>query len=152
MGKQQIAVDIEIDRREIRKREKILNSHSAMWCKLSNIGEAHRHKDRIWECKQTKSENLANMYMLAKDHKADLAWRKVVSGCDSDTLGLSNSVSEGLEAVCNSVDEPYEVFSSEDMLACVVDCNKRLEKIREEKIRNAEPLGDKEDLVIYFPT
>ena len=92
MGKAQIAGDIEIDRREIRRREKILNSHSAMWCKFSNMGEAHGHKDRIWESKQTKSENMANMYMLAKDHKTELAWRKVVSGCDSDTLGLSNSV------------------------------------------------------------
>ena len=61
MGKQQIAGDIEIDRREIRRREKILNSHSAMWCKFSNMGEAHGHKDRIWESKRTKSDNLANM-------------------------------------------------------------------------------------------
>ena len=87
--------------------------------------------------------------MLAKDHKVDMAWMKVVSGCDSDTLGLSNSVSEQLEAVCNSLDEPYEVISSEDMLACVVDCNKRLEKIRSEKTRNGEALDDQEELIIF---
>ena len=39
MGKAQIAGDIEIDRREIRRREKILNSHSAMWCKFSKMGQ-----------------------------------------------------------------------------------------------------------------
>ena len=120
-----------------------------MWCKFSNMGEDHGHKDRIWESKHTRSDNLANIYMLAKDHKVDMAWMKVVSGCDSDTLGLSNSVSEQLEAVCNSLDEPYGVISSEDMLACVVDCNKRLEKIRSEKTRNGEALDDQEELIIF---
>ena len=112
VGEKQIEGDIEVDRREIMRREQILNSHSAMWCKFSNMGEAHGHKDRIWESKRTKSENLANMYLLAKDHKAEMGWRKVVTGCDSDTLGLSNSVSELLEAVCNSLDAPYEEISS----------------------------------------
>jgi hypothetical protein len=148
IGKLQIQGDIEIDRKEIRRIEKVLNSHSAMWCKFNNMGEAHNHKDRIWESKQTKSENLANMYLTVKDHKESLAWRKVVSGCDSDTLGLSNSVSELLEAVCNSLEEPYEVISSEDMLACVVDCNRRLETIRREKLQAGEALGDQEKLVM----
>ena len=60
-----------------------------MWCKFSNMGESHNHKDRIWESKQTRSKNLASMYMMLKDHKDELVWRKVVTGCDSDTLGLS---------------------------------------------------------------
>ena len=117
---------------------------------LSHVvqNQQHGHKDRIWDSKQTKSENLANMYLLAKDHKAELGWRKVVSGCDSDTLGLSNSVSELLEAVCNSLDEPYEVVSSEDMLACVVECNTKIEKIRKEKMEKGEPLGDQEELIL----
>ena len=80
VGEKQIEGDIEVDRREIMRREQILNSHSAMWCKFSNMGEAHGHKDRIWESKRTKSENLANMYLLAKDHKAEMGWRKVVTG------------------------------------------------------------------------
>ena len=80
IGENQIKDDIEVCRKEIKRREKILNSHSAMWCKFSNMGESHGHKDRIWDSKQTKSENLANMYLLAKDHKAELGWRKVVSG------------------------------------------------------------------------
>ena len=139
---------MEISRKEIRRREQILNSHSAMWCKFSNMGEDHGHKDRIWESKQTRSENLANMYILAKDHEVEIGWRKVVSGCDSDTLGLSNSVSEILEAVCNSLDEPYEEVSSEDMLACVVDCNQKIDKIRRDKQEKGEEMGDHEELVI----
>ena len=55
MGRKQIEGDIEIDRKEIRRREKIINSHSAMRCKFSNMGESHNHKDRIWESKQTRS-------------------------------------------------------------------------------------------------
>ena len=35
------------------------------------------------------------------------------------------------------------------MLACVVDCNKRLMNIRDEKVKKGEPLGDKEELVIF---
>ena len=130
VGEKQIEGDVEVSRKEIKRREQILNSHSAMWCKFSNMGESHGHKDRIWESKQTRSENLANMYLLAKDHKVEMGWRKVVSGYDSDTLGLSNSAYELLEAVCNSLDAPYEVISPEDMLACVVDCNQKVAMIR----------------------
>ena len=80
VGEKQIEGEIEVDRREIMRREQILNSHSAMWYKFSNMREAHGQKDRIWESKRTKSENLANMYLLAKDHKAEMGWRKVVTG------------------------------------------------------------------------
>ena len=72
VGEKLIEGDMEISRKEIRRREQILNSHSAMWCKFSNMGEDHGHKDRILESKQTKSENLANMYIPAKDHKVEM--------------------------------------------------------------------------------
>ena len=63
VGENQIKDDKEVSRKEIRRREQILSSHSAMWCKLSNMGEAHGHQGRIWDSKQTKSKNLANMYL-----------------------------------------------------------------------------------------
>jgi hypothetical protein len=130
MGKKEIKEDIEIDRKEIRKREKVLNSHTAMWCKFTNIGETHGQKDRVWESKTTTSENLASMHLLLKDHKEKLATRKFGSGCDSDTLGLSNTVSEFLEAVCNSLEEPYEVISSEDIIIIIyLQFRVRLNKI-----------------------
>ena len=72
-----------------------------------------------------------------------------MTGCDSDTLGLSNSVSELLEAGCNSLDCPYKVISSEDMLACVVEGNQKLERIRKEKIEKGEQLGDEEEAVMF---
>ena len=34
------------------------------------------------------------------------------------------------------------------MLATVVDCNRKLEKIRKEKIEKGEPLGDDEELIL----
>ena len=52
----------------------------------------------------------------------------VVSGCKSNTLGLSNILSDMVESVCHSMEEPFEVISSEDMLARIVGFNKEVEK------------------------
>ena len=68
--------------------------------------------------------------------------RPVVTGCTSNTRGLSNSVSDVLESVANSEPDPYEVISSEDMLARSKVFNKKMQKKvetwqgkRKEKIR-----------------
>ena len=56
-------------------------------------GAAHGHKDRIMTSKVTHSENRADMVLLYKDHKAEaMKTRPVVTGCSSNTAGLSNSV------------------------------------------------------------
>ena len=73
---------------------------------------------------------------MYKDHKAEGGYRPVVSGCNSDTLGLSNTLSEIIEAVCMAVEQPYEVVSSEDMLARVEKCNEEIEKIMSQKDEN----------------
>ena len=52
--------------------------------------------------------------------------RPVVGGCNSDTLGLSNTLSEVVESVANAVVDPFEVVSSEDLLSRVAGCNDRL--------------------------
>ena len=51
----------------------------------------------------------------------------MVGGCNSDTLGLSNLLSEVVESVANAVNNPFEVISSEDLLSRVAGCNKELE-------------------------
>merc|ERR1712105_451297 len=98
MGQAQIKNDKEINRQEICEREKILNGHSKMWCKMLSIGENFNHQDRVMESKTTRSNNLASMYLLLKDHKEKLGERVVVSGCNYNTRGLSNMVSEFLES------------------------------------------------------
>jgi hypothetical protein len=60
------------------------------------------------------SEQLADMYIMYKDHKKS---RPVVKGCNSNTRGMSNCVSDLLESVNKANKSPYEVISGEDMLA-----------------------------------
>ena len=65
---------------------------------------------------------------MYKDHKVEGGYRPVVSGCSSNTLGLSNTLSEIVESICMAVESPYEVISGEDMLSRVSKCNERLKK------------------------
>ena len=73
---------------------------------------------------------------MYKDHKAEGGYRPVVSGCNSDTLGLSNTLSEIVESVCMSVEQPYEVISSEDILLRIEQCNDKIENIMKLKDDN----------------
>ena len=63
------------------------------------------------------------MYLLYKDHKAERASRPVVTGCNSNTRGMSNCVSDLLESVNKANQDPYEVVSGEDMLAQIENYN-----------------------------
>ena len=74
------------------------------------------------------SETAAPHYYMFKDHKKEESWRPVVSGCNSNTLGLSNLLSEVIESICTAVEEPYEVISSEDMLYRIEKLNMELRK------------------------
>ena len=58
----------------------------------------------------THSETSALMYYMYKDHKAEPWWRPVVSGCNSNTVGISTLLSDIVESVCNAIEEPYEVI------------------------------------------
>ena len=69
----------------------------------------------------------------------------MVGGCNSDTLGLSNTLSEIVEAVAMGVSEPYEVVSSEDMLSRIYDCNEKLLEMKNEK---TEDWDWTEDLIL----
>lgn len=81
--------------------------------------------------KTSISNNEADMYCLYKDHKVEPSKsRPVVTGCSSNTLGLSNSVPDVLESVANSETKPYEVISSEDMLAATKRFNEKYEERR----------------------
>ena len=100
---------------------------------MLNTGINHDHMDRIISSKQSTSENLASMYFMFKDHKSEGGFRPVVSGCNSDSLGLSNTLSEVVESVCMATQNPYEVISSEDLLSRIHETNKKISKITREK-------------------
>ena len=120
-----------------------------MWCKMTNAGENFDHQDRVINSKITNSNNLSSLYFLIKDHKNTLAARPVVTGCSGNSLGLSNSVSELLESVANSVVNAYEVISSEDLLAKIRECNKKVMKKIEEKMKRGEEIDWERELVVF---
>ena len=77
-----------------KKIEEKINNHTRMLTKVFNIGESHKHLKRVQETVITHSETSAPMYYLFKDHKSEPGWRPVVSGCNSNTVGISNIVSD----------------------------------------------------------
>ena len=130
IGLSKIEKDRKLTRTEIKKNEEKINSHTRMILKIVNAGEMHGHHKRIRDSKITHSETSAPMYFMYKDHKKEGGWRPVVSGCNSNTLGLSNLLSDMVESVCGSVRDPYEVISSEDMLSRIESFN---DHVKEEK-------------------
>ena len=63
------------------------------------LEEACKQRDRIIDSKVVSSEQLADMYLMYKDHKEGRASRPVVTACNSNTRGMSNNVSDLLESV-----------------------------------------------------
>ena len=112
--------------------ETVLNCHRRAWCKKWRSGKNHGHTARIMTSKTTKSNNVAIIWVALKDHKSGDKSRGIVTGCTSNSKGLSNGVSDVLEAVANNEKDAYEVCSSEDMLSRVHEANKK-NMIRREK-------------------
>ena len=134
LGRDMIKEDKRIKREELRITEKRINEHTKMWTKIINAGEAHGHNSRIKNSKMIESEIAASRYFMYKDHKSKGGYRPVVSGCCSNTLGLSGILSDMVESLCMAVDDPFEVISSEDLLARISEFNRDItEKIKEDK-------------------
>ena len=95
------SMDRPLSRVEVKKIEKRLNDHSRMICKILNAGEDHGHHSRITNSKLMNSEVTASKYFMHKDHKKEGGYRPVVSGCTSNTLGLSNLLSDIVESLCH---------------------------------------------------
>ena len=136
MGRVHTSKDRVVEREELIKIEKILNSHCVAWGKMWQSGDNHEHRSRIINSKKTASENTADLYLLLKDHKEGEKTRPVVTGCTSNTLGMSNYTASIIEAVAASEEKPFEAISSEDMLAKTKDCNRRMADRREERERS----------------
>ena len=69
---------------------------------------------------------------MYKDHKEGKKTRPVITGCNSNSMGFFNSVTDLLESVNKANQDPYEVISSEDMLANTEKFNEKARKIMEE--------------------
>ena len=136
LGLEKCKQDRKIDRESVRNIERRINDQSRFWTRILNSGLNHDHMDRIMKSKLCSSENPAPKYFMYKDHKVEGGYRPVVGGCNSDTLGLSNTLSEVVEAVAMGVNNPYEVVSSEDMLSRIYNCNEEIKKLKEEKGAN----------------
>ena len=108
----------------------------------------------------TRSQNLAALRLLLKDHKKELKTRQVVSGNESNTVGLSNIMSDLVESLTNVIADPCEVISSEDLLSKIHDCNWALEKRRKDVESRGEVWSESEkdlyivgsDVVALFPS
>ena len=108
----------------------------------------------------TRSQNLASLRLLLKDHKRELKTRQVVSGCDSNTVGLFNIMSDLTESLANGVSNPHEVIGSEDLLSKIHDCNKDLLRRRKDREQRGGDLDENElelyilwsDVVALFPS
>ena len=127
--------DKKISREEMKSREKTLNEHTEMWVRMTRAGENHGHESRVRKSRTSNSKNTASLYYMYKDHKREIKFRDVASGSTSNTLGLSNVISELIEAVAGSARENYEVISSEDMIANIEKVNN---KKREEGSNSTE--------------
>ena len=104
MGRTKKTEDRKMDRVDIKKIEEKINDNTRMLTKVFNIGESHKHLKLVQESVIMHSETLALMYYLYKDHKKEPGWRPVVSGCKSNTVGISNILSDIVEYICSSVD------------------------------------------------
>ena len=144
MGHEHTKKDEKIDRKMIIEKEKQLNGHVFFWSKIWGSGEDHNHRDRIIDSKVVSSEQLADMYIMYKDHKAGRASRPVVTGCNSNTRGMSNCVSDLLESVNKANQDPYETISGEDMQAQIEKYNiKAAEIVKEGRDKLCKKIGCK---------
>ena len=132
MGMMHTNKDKKIGWKEIEEMEKQINGHSIAWVKMYNTGESHGHKDRVMDSKVSRSRNLSTMYLAVKDHKKEPGLsRPIVTGCSGNTRALSNSVSNLLESMANTIENVFERISSEDMLHSVKLSNEIISKMKD---------------------
>ena len=134
LGEEHVSKDRVIERSEILEREKVLNQHSVSWLKMWRTGQDHGHEDRIRQSKISNSENRAELYLSYKDHKKVAGkTRPIATGCTSDSLALSNSVSSLVESLANAEEEKHEVISTEDLLYNVKEHDGKIVELRKMK-------------------
>ena len=137
MGQEHTKNDRKLNRQEIIEMAETVNGHTRAWYQIWNSGQAHVHTSRIMESKTAHSENIADLYLMFKDHKPGKKTRPTATGHSSNSLGLSNAIAEVLEAVANFQTRRYNTISSEDMLARIREYNKSIITARQEWYKKA---------------
>ena len=112
MGNKHASKDKIVYRREILEIEKNINGHTYAWTKMWDTGGEHGQQGRVLDAKVSHSENLSTMYVVYKDHKKEPGEsRPIVTGCSGNTWALSNSVSNFLESIADSITNHFECIS-----------------------------------------
>ena len=127
MGRVHTGGDSEVTRQELQDMEEYINGHTRAWAQIWQSGVDHNHQGRIIASKVQHSENIADLYLMFKDHKMGNKTRPTATGHTSNTLGMSNAVAEVMEAVSCSETRRYNTISSEDMLANMYRYNREVE-------------------------
>ena len=140
MGEVHTSKDQEVNMDTVKEKAADHDSHVSTWIKILSIGSNNKHSHRFRES-YMGGDTPCPLTVLAKDHKnrnADetMKTRPVVSGCSSYNRGLSEILSELLEAVLKDIKGGVTVISSDDLLS-------RLHKLN-------SVIKEKE-LVIYDP-
>ena len=153
MGAVHTSKDTEVGDETVRKIQRLYNGHTSMWLKMANVGENWDHEDRLRESCLQNTNNVPPMYLLAKDHKIREpgqlpATRPVVSGCSGMQLSLSNLLSDHLESLANSRQNPIEVISTEDMLSRINSYNENVSEANQ----NIEKVLVGADCIQLFPS
>ena len=87
-----------------------------MAIKILNVGESHKHESRHRKTFIVNSMNIAELYLLWKDHKNTPASRPVACANNGFNVQFSNLISPLLEFVADNMARNFEVKSTENSL------------------------------------
>ena len=153
-GLEHTSKDLEVKDEQIHKVQKSVNDHCEWLNMIFKIGENWNHSERISHSMTDRSEAVAPLYLLIKDHKG---WketdskpppsRPVCSGNGGTNKHLSEIVSYVLEPLSHAA-KGSEIDSTGELLEKVEKLNKRLmknegTKVEEMSTKKTEKTGGK---------
>ena len=139
--------DEEVDLEFVKQTQRILNGHTAMWIKITNMGADWKHQDRHRETHINNSSSVCPMYLLLKDHKVynpddgPPPTRPVCGSVTGMNVHFSNIISDLLEALASAREDTAESISSEDFLSKFDRFNKKVD----EGMETNDGLGSESD-------
>ena len=115
-GEVHTSKDREVTMEQAEEVAKKLRGHTSSWLKILNVGEGHKHENRHRKTFIVNSVNIAELYLLWKDHKSTPASRPVASANNGFNVQFSNLISPLLEFVADNMKRNFEVKSTENSL------------------------------------
>ena len=102
-GEVHTSKDREVSMEHAEEVAKRLRGHTSSWLKILNVGEGHKHESRHRKTFIVNSVNIAELYLLWKDHKSTPASRPVASANNGFNVQFSNLISPLLEFVADNM-------------------------------------------------